>query len=49
MAGKDVAAKTLLDRVEKMIRRYHSTTDEPLRGIFSAKAIKTTKGKHHVY
>ena len=49
MAGKDVAAKTLLDRVEKMIRRYHSTTDEPLRGIFSANAIKTTKGRHHVY
>ena len=48
MASKDVAAKTLLDRVEKMIRRYHSTTDEPLRGIFAENAIKTTKGRHNV-
>lgn len=43
------ASSTLLDNVKKFIRRYHSTTDEPLRGILSKGRIKTTMGRHNVY
>lgn len=41
--------KNFLDKMEKVIRRYHATTDEPLRGILSQGSIRTTIGKHNVY
>lgn len=41
--------KNLLVKMEKVIRRYHATTDDPLRGILSQGSIRTTIGKHEVY
>ena len=31
--------KNFLDKMEKVIRRYHATTDEPLRGILSLRHL----------